>query len=123
MTHACHANGCEGREAHIEIPFCKKHFKLLPEPHQKRLWAERAKGGCGACWMDVPGTRSLDWNSLYNLAVAIIAAAEAPEYEPRPEWVDEQGFCWMGGIHDAQRTMKMARAIIKKFSISAGPAY
>lgn len=123
MSHWCHANGCDNDDAHPEIPFCKMHFKLLPEAHQKRLWAERVKGGCGACWMDESYGRSVDWNTLYNLAVAIIANVEAPEYTPQPEWMDDSGFCWMAGIHDAEKTMKMARAIVKKFSLSASTGY
>jgi len=125
VTHRCHANGCD-EEAHPEIPFCKRHFGLLPEAHRKRLWAERAKGKCGVCGDpqdDAGNLRSKDWNSLANLGIAIIALVEAPEYDPRPEWMDEQGFCWMGGITDAEKTVKTARAVIKKFDLAAKVAY
>ena len=121
MTHRCHANGCED-EAHAEIPFCKRHFGILPEPHRKRMWAERPKGYCGACEAGMQHT-SEDWKSLCNLGIAIIAAVEVPEYQPQPEWTDEAGFCWMAGIHDAEKSMKTANAVVKKFSISIGPAY
>jgi len=122
--HFCHANGCI-EEAHREVPFCKPHFQMLPEPHRKKLWEGRPKGRCGACEplddasdRDQP-KRADDWNSLLNLGVAIIAVAEAPEYEPPPECVDEQGFCWVGGIHDAIKTVKTARTIIQRFNIQA----
>lgn len=126
MTHRCHANGCE-EEAHPEIPFCKPHFQLLPEAHRKRLWNERPKRACGTCYPQdnqhdpTSPRRSADWNMLFNLGVAIVACVEAPEYEPRPEWIDEQGFCWMGGLQDAEKSVRTARAVIKKYNLSPEP--
>jgi len=121
MTHSCHANGCEG-DAHPELPFCKRHFNVLPEAHRKRLWAERPKGKCGACepGADEEGRlRGKDWDMLLNLAIAIVACVEAPAYEPRPEWADAQGFCWMGGLHEADKTVRLARKVVEKFGLTA----
>ncbi len=120
--HTCHANGCED-ESHPEIPFCKFHFGRLPEPHREKLWKGRPKGRCGACRpMDdaadpTQPKRAPDWNHLLNIGVAIIALVDAPEYEPREEWVDEHGFCWMGGIHEAAKAVRVARKVIEKFNI------
>lgn len=125
MKHQCHANGCEA-EAHLELPLCKRHFGVLPEAHRKRLWSERPKGRCGVCSAvgdEAGALRSHDWNMLANLGIAIVALVEAPEYEPEPETTDEQGFCWVGGIQDAEKTVKTARAVIKKFNISNPLAY
>lgn len=119
--HFCHANGCL-EEAHPEMPLCKPHFQVLPEPHRKRLWAERPKGRCGACEpIDDDGLprRTKDWNGLFNLGAMILAALEAPEYRPQPEWVDEGGFCWKGGFHDAMKTREMADKIIARFGLKA----
>lgn len=123
--HRCHANGCT-EEAHPEIPFCKRHFQLLPAEHRSRLWAKREKGVCGACVADDPSDagrqrRASDWNMLLNLGIAIVACIEAPQYDPQPEWLDEHGFCWVGGLHDATKTVKTARAVIKKFNLSPEP--
>lgn len=120
MTHRCHANGCED-EAHPELPLCKRHFNTLPEAHRKRLWAERPKGKCGACEPgqdDAGRMRSKDWDMLLNLGIAIVACVEAPEYEPQPEWQDDQGFCWMAGLYEAEKTVRIARKVIEKFKLS-----
>lgn len=121
MAHYCHANGCEA-EAHPEVPFCKPHFQLLPKPHQEKLWKGRPKGKCGACnvYSGVTNDREPDWNHYLNLGLAIIACVEAPQYEPREEWLDEQGFCWKGGLHDAVKTVRVAKKVIEKFGLQAG---
>ncbi len=116
--HTCHANGCDD-DAHPEVPFCKRHFRLLPEPHRDKLWKGRPRGMCGACVVHsgVDTTRAPDWNHYLNLGVAILAVVEAPGYGPREEWLDEQGFCWMGGIQDAVKIVRVAQKVADKFNI------
>lgn len=101
------------------MPFCKRHHQMLPEPHREKLWKGRPRGKCGACavFPGVDTERAKDWNYFLNLGVAIIACVEAPAYSPRPEWLDDQGFCWKGGIHDAEKTVRTATKVIEKFNI------
>jgi hypothetical protein len=118
--HVCHANGCEV-EAHPEIPFCKGHFGTLPQPHKDKIWKGRPKGRCAACGPDdqdvTAPKRSSDWNFFFNLAVAIFATLEAPDYAPMADWLDAQGYCWMGGLQEAEKTLVQAKAAIKKYDI------
>jgi hypothetical protein len=57
---------------------------------------------------------------MLNLGVAIVAIIEEPAYEPEQMGhLDEQGFCWLGGIADAAKTVNQARTIIRKFNLEA----
>ena len=121
MTHECHATGCSD-EAHPEIPFCKRHFGMLPEAHRKKLWSGRPKDKvCGACdpghSQAAPLIRRDGWDDLYILGVAILLVIEYDDCGAPPELHDEQGFCWMCGMPDAARTYKRAERVVERFKL------
>lgn len=121
--HTCHANGCNG-SAHPELPFCKRCFNLLPEPHRKKLWkGRRLDGQCGACDMrlndEVRLRRSKDWNELLHLALAILLQLDFDGCGAPPPYQDEQGFCWACGIDGALKNEERAKKIIKRFGLKA----
>lgn len=115
-VHACHANGCESPDLHPEVPFCKKHWSMLPKPHQDQLWDGRLKGECGVC----DGKEAdPDWMASANLGIALICFIEYGEHECPKDLVDEENFCWGCGVQSPNRTYKQAKAIVKKYRLKA----
>lgn len=119
MAHRCHANGCSQDDAHPELPFCKKHFRLLPEAMQKRLWSGRRRDGlCGACDPKLADEVRLrahkDWNDLFNLAVAMILTIEYGSCGAPESFHDETGFCWGCGVNNAPATYDKAAKLLEK---------
>ena len=124
VEHWCHANGCQAEDAHQENPFCRRHFKMLPRPLQKDLWAERRQDGtCGAC---LPGdasevrlSASRRWPELFNLGVAICLLVEFEDGCGAPESMhdEDSGFCWGCGVDDAQKTYGRAARAVEKFAL------
>lgn len=125
MSHPCHANGCTADDCHPELPFCKRHFNLLPEVHRKKLWRGRRKDGvCGFCDPreadEFPLRAADDWHELVNLAIAILLVLEYDDCGSHPRLFDRDGFCWGCGVADAEATYQQARAVIKKFNLEKG---
>ncbi len=140
MTHRCHALAATddkvcGAEAHPAMPFCKHHVGLLPEPHKKRIWAERRKDPgedpCGLCdprrSEEVRRRRSKDWDMLVHLGMAMLLLIEfGGETKsgrcgcgaPRETLTDEQGFCWGCGINNSKKLFQVAYSAIKKYNIT-----
>jgi len=116
--HQCHANGCETRDLHPEVPFCKKHFKILPKPHQQKIWKLRPYGTCGVCY---PESATDEWHDLVNLAIALICRVEYGRHGCPDSFRDEDGFCWACGCHDVPRVYQVSEKIIKKFNLRAAP--
>lgn len=116
--HQCHANGCREEAAvRPEIPFCQKHWRALPEPLRAKLWKRREKGACGLCY---PSDRG--WGPLANHAIALLSRLDHGDYECEPGCIDEDGFCWDCGVHDAKRTYRSVAAAIKKFNLGGEDA-
>lgn len=123
--HRCHANGCLA-EAHPELPLCKKHFQLLPEPHRKKLWDLRwpAKR-CPVCEHQLSNQAKDQWKDyrqwfdLANLAIVIVCRLEYGEHDCPPDLLDDQGFCWGCGTHGVPKSWTQADEMIKRFSLKA----
>lgn len=115
MPHACHANGCESPDLHAEVPFCKKHWAMLPEPHQSKLWKGRVRGECGVC--DGHDAAHPEWSKLANLGIALICVLEYGEHDCPAGLLDEDGFCWGCGVDDAARAYRQVDAIVKKYGL------
>jgi len=91
MTHSCHANGCSEVDIHPEVPFCKKHWSMLPEPHQKKLWQGRTKDDCLACSpgeepenmlaMTGPPEPVPEWLAFTHLGIALLCYMEYGEHD------------------------------------------
>ena len=121
MTHHCHANGCSA-EAHPEMPFCRRHAGMLPDPHKKRLWAERPVGQCGVC---DPVLDAGDWPMLFNLGIAMLMLAEfgGNQVEGQCEcgapvsYRDDGGFCWICGVDEAEKAFAISRKAMEKYGI------
>jgi hypothetical protein len=121
VDHWCHANGCS-LQAHPELPFCKTHFGMLPEPHQKKLWkGRRLDKQCGACNpkdSEARLRRADDWNRFYHLGLSILLELEYGGCgAPPDEYQDETKFCWACGIQDALKNEGDARKIVAKFGL------
>lgn len=126
-VHRCHANACS-EEAHNALPFCKRHFNMLPEKHRKRLWKERRRDEnmtvvCAACDPsssdEVRLRRSKDWDGLYHLGLAIILKLEFSDCGAPDTYRDEEGYCWACGIADEKKNLATADKVIKKFGLKA----
>lgn len=115
MTHACHANGCEDPDLHREIPFCKKHWAMLPKPHQDKLWKGRVRGECGVC-EDFEEARP-EWRKFANLGIALICYLEYGEHDCPEELLDRDGFCWGCGVADAKASYKQCKKIAEKYNL------
>lgn len=118
--HRCHANGCQADDCHPEAPFCGRHFKMLHQAHQKRLWGGRRQDGiCGACDPGAAPEARLraapDWYELFNLAVAILLVLEYEDCGAPPELHDDHtGFCWGCGVDRAQEAYARAKKAVEK---------
>jgi hypothetical protein len=113
-AHQCHANGCEDRDLHPEVPFCERHFKMLPKEHQQKIWKMRPYGTCGVC---DPKAAMKEWHELVNLAIALICRLEYGEHECPESYLDDQGFCWCCGCHDVPHVYEVAERIVEKFGL------
>lgn len=123
FIHDCHADGCDSN-SHQEIPFCKRHFNMLPEAHRKALWNERRQDGlCTACYPRLDAEPGLEqserWQELFNLGVAILLVIEYEECGAPSSMYDSEGFCWGCGVADAEKTYVTANKIVKKFGLKA----
>lgn len=124
MTHICHARGCE-EDAHPEMPFCKRHANLLPEPHKLKLWNGRPRGKCGCCEFMENDGRDASWNMLLDLGIAMLLLIEFGNdaLPPRcgcgapPGLRDDEGFCWGCGVYSAEKTYEVARKAIRKYKV------
>jgi len=124
-VHRCHARGCEAVDCHPELPFCKRHFNLLPGSYRGRLWRGRRQDGvCGACEPrdadEVPLRAADGWYELLNQSEAILLILEYEDCGGHPQLLDREGFCWGCGIFNAEKTYQEARAVIKKFNLEKG---
>jgi hypothetical protein len=43
MSHLCHATGCE-REVEPKLLMCLKHWRMVPRPLQRAVWAQYRSG-------------------------------------------------------------------------------
>lgn len=111
--HGCHANGCESTDTHAEIPFCKGHWRRLPERLRKKLWSKRPSGECGAC---SPGAAHETWTELYNLAVGILHFLDWGDHDCPDSVRDDKDFCWGCGIQAPDDTFKTAKTVVRKFN-------
>lgn len=113
MGHRCHANGCT-KTGHAELPFCKDHFQKIPERVRKRIWKIRWPAMmCGICNCGRSLTMAVEknlwpghyeWFQLVNKGIAYIMFSEFGDHDCPSNLVDEDGFCWGCGIHDAAKT-------------------
>lgn len=115
MTHACHANGCESPDLHAEVPFCKKHWDMLPEPHQKKLWKGRVRGGCGLC--EHHDEAHPEWLRFVHLGIALLCLLEYGEHDCPESLLDEQGFCWGCGVQGVPKVYRQAKKIAEKYKL------
>ena len=115
MAHACHANGCESPDVHPEIPFCKKHWEMLPEPHQKKLWRGRTKGECAVCEDFEEATA--EWRMFAHLGIALLCYLEYGDHDCPEELTDADGFCWGCGVQDAAKLYRQAASLAKKYGL------
>lgn len=118
--HQCHAAGCEAVDCHPELPFCRRHYNMLPELYRKLLWAGRRKDKvCGACNPreagEVPLRADERWYGLLNLSYAVLFLIENEGC--KSEWIDKGGFCWRCGVFDADKTHEQALIVIERFSL------
>jgi len=114
MTHACHANGCESPDLHREAPFCKKHWSLLPKPHQDKLWKLRSRGECGVC---EDSEAHPEFVKFANLAIALLCFMEYGEHDCPKELRDEAGFCWGCGVDNADVVYRQGKKIAEKYKL------
>lgn len=112
--HRCHANGCETPDLHPEAPFCKRHWAMLPKPHQQKLWRARARGACGVCEHDEAHP---SFTELVNLGIALLCVLEYGEHDCPGSLIDKQGFCWGCGCHDAAKVYQQVTTIMEKFGL------
>lgn len=126
MTHACHANGCESPDLHREVPFCKKHWSMLPKPHQDKLWQMRPKGGCGVCegheepanvLAGGPQEPASEWAKFANLGIALVCLLEYGEHDCPKELTDAQGFCWGCGVQGPGVAYGQSEKIVVKYEL------
>ena len=127
MLHSCHANGCEAQDIHPESPFCKKHWNMLPKPHQKKLWDGRwSAKQCPICWDNRILQRAIDenlwtgaleWLKFANLGIALICFLEYGEHDCPVNLLDEDGFCWGCGCYDVPKVYEDVKKIVKKYGL------
>lgn len=125
MTHACHANGCTNEDTHKEIPFCKRHWSMLPKPHQAKLWDGRGES-CFVCLpRDEPENMLAggevvpvtEWEGFANLGIALLCYVEYGAHDCPESLLDDDGFCWGCGVNDAKSSYEQCKAIAKKFKL------
>jgi hypothetical protein len=112
--HYCHANGCEDPDTHPELPFCKRHWNMLPVAHRNKLWRLKPAQGCGVC---NPRSAMKEWAGLVNLAIALLCRIEYGRHDCPESFLDETGFCWGCGCYDVPKVYKVSEAVIKKFNL------
>ena len=114
-VHRCHANGCDALDIHSEIPFCKKHWAMLPKPHQDKLWKGRTRGECAVCEDFEEATE--EWRMFANLGIALLCLVEYGDHDCPEELRDSDGFCWGCGCHDVPRVYEQAKKIAEKYKL------
>jgi hypothetical protein len=114
LYHDCHANGCEEEDAHHELPFCRRHFNMLPVPHRNKLWEMRSRGECGVC---IPKDAIPEFLELANLGIAIIHYLEWGDHDCPDELCDDGGFCWGCGIQGPDKVFRQAKVVEERFNL------
>jgi len=128
-VHRCHANGCDAQDIHPEVPFCKKHWAMLPEPHQKKLWNGRwSAKQCPICWDAEALRRTMEeglwpgaeeWLMFANMGIALLCYLEYGDHDCPETLRDEQGFCWGCGCHNVPKVYEQAKKIVEKYGLKA----
>ncbi len=70
-VHRCHARGCT-KPVKPEMLMCLKHWRMVPKPIQRRVWAAYRDGQCD------DKQPSNVWHAAANAAIAFVAAKETP---------------------------------------------
>jgi hypothetical protein len=70
MTHTCHAIGCKAN-CHPEKLMCKKHWDMVPEHKQQRVYDEYRPGQCKLDPMPSP-----QWHDAADVAIYYVHIQE-----------------------------------------------
>ena len=71
LRHECHADGCPA-EVPPKMLMCLKHWRMVPRPLQRRVWAAYRPG------QEVDKNPSDEYLEVQRAAVAAVAAKEKP---------------------------------------------